>query len=210
MLSIVLATRDQNEVAEIQAMLQERWHCQILTLEDVGFTDEIPETGETFAENAEIKAKTVRQFLNRNRQPHLVLAEDSGLCVEALGGRPGVYTALYGGKGCGGQARRDLLRQELSGKKCRVACYQCVMTASSATGLVVSATGFTRGEIIDEERGTNGFDFDSIFYSYELDKTLAEATMGEKNRISYRWRALEKLMEFLCENPVLATQLSTP
>jgi len=210
MLSIVLATRNRSKAAEIQAMLQGHWHCKILTLEDVGFTNEIQETGKTFAENAENKAKTVRKFLNQTRQPYLVLAEDSGLVVEALDGRPGVYTAHYGGEDCGGQAKRDLLRQELRGKKCRVARYECVMTASSASGLMASAIGFTRGDIIDEERGTNGLDFDSIFYSHELEKTLAEATVEEKNRISHRGRALERLMEYLCRNPTLATQLSTP
>jgi len=210
MLSIVLATHDCNKAAEIQAMFQKHWHCRILTLDEVGFTDNILETGETLSANAEIQARTVRQFLNRTRLPYLALGESSGLSVEALGGRPGVRTACYGGRGCDEQAKRDLLRKELIGKERRTACYQCAMMVSSPTGMMVSTIGLTRGGIIDEERGTNGTDFDSIFLSYELDKTLAEATLEERDRVSHRRRALDKIIECLIQNPELATQLCTP
>lgn len=182
---IVLASGNKHKIGEIAAMLPE--------YEIVGYKDfadfEIEETGETFYENACIKAKTVAEKLNC-----AALADDSGICVDALSGAPGVYSARYAGDG-DDEHNNDLLLKNMEGKTDRKAKFVCCMVYCSKNGDILSATGEVKGEILTERQGKNGFGYDPIFYSYELAKPMGIATAEEKNSVSHRHRALEEIIK---------------
>ena len=147
------------------------------------------------AENALIKARTVGERLKVS-----ALADDSGLCVDALGGAPGVKSARYAEADCGGHnddRNIDLLLKNLAGVTERGARFKCCMVYYSDKGDILTATGEVSGEITLKREGTNGFGYDPVFYSYELKKTMGEATAEEKNSVSHRKRALEKIIELI-------------
>ncbi|MDE6058541.1 MAG: RdgB/HAM1 family non-canonical purine NTP pyrophosphatase [Clostridia bacterium] len=180
---IVAATGNAHKLKEIRAVLKD-W--KILSEEESGFHGEVEETGATFAENALIKAQAV---CKATKLP--ALADDSGLCVEALGGAPGVYSARYSG---GGSAEnRALLLKNLQGENNRKAYFACAVALVFPDGRVITAEGRTHGEILEEERGENGFGYDSLFYSDDLKKSFAESSDEEKNSVSHRGRALREL-----------------
>ncbi len=182
---IVLASGNAHKIREIAEMLPD---YEIVGYKE--FTDcEIEETGETFYENALIKAKTVSEKL---RLP--ALADDSGICVEALGGAPGVYSARYAGDG-DDEHNNDLLLKNMEGKTDRRAKFVCCMVYCSEKGDILSATGEVKGELLTERLGKNGFGYDPIFYSYELDKPMGIASAEEKNSVSHRARALKEIIE---------------
>lgn len=182
---IILASGNKHKIGEIAAMLPE--------YEIVGYKDfadfEIEETGETFYENALIKAKTVSEKLHA-----AALADDSGICVDALSGAPGVYSARYAGDG-DDEHNNDLLLKNMEGKTDRKAKFVCCMVYCSEKGDILSAFGEVKGEILTERHGKNGFGYDPIFYSYELDKPMGEACAEEKNSVSHRHRALVEIIE---------------
>ena len=193
MQKIVLASNNKHKIREFKEMLEE---VDILTLEDVGFYDDIEETGETFYENAFIKAVTVFNFLKMKKINAIVIADDSGLCVNALGGRPGIYSARYAGNHDFKAARKKLL-EELDGQKDRSAYCVCVLVSILPNGKIISAEGKTYGHITEKECGSNGFAFDCLFFSDDLGKTYGIATDEEKNSISHRGRALRILKQEL-------------
>lgn len=182
---IILASGNKHKIREIAAMLK--------GYEVVGYKDfadfEIEETGETFYENALIKAKTVSEKLHA-----AALADDSGICVDALGGAPGVFSARYAGDG-NDEHNNDLLLKNMEGKTDRKAKFVCCMVYCSKSGDILSATGEVKGEILAERQGKNGFGYDPIFYSYELKKPMGVATAEEKNSVSHRHRALAEIIE---------------
>ena len=182
---IVVATGNENKLKEIAEMLPD--------YEIVGykrfFDEEIEETGETFYENALIKAKTVAERL---KVP--ALADDSGLCVKALNGAPGVKSARYAGDGKD-ESNIDLLLENMKGVKKRNASFICCMVYYSERGDILTATGEVKGEIMKEKRGNNGFGYDPVFFSYELGKTMGIATAKEKNSVSHRSRALKAIIK---------------
>lgn len=193
---IVLATHNRNKVQELQTMLSDQY--QVMTMGDVGFHEEIAETSETFVGNAILKAVAVYDFLQQRKRKYIVVAEDSGLCVEALGGRPGVYTARYGGKDCNDSEKRQKLLAELEGEEHRAAQFVCALACLPAdSNKLVYFTGETQGKITTEERGEHGFAFDKVFYSDVLGKTFAEATQAEKDSVSHRGDAIRQLREYL-------------
>lgn len=194
MKTFVLATSNQNKLKEFQQILQD-W--EIKTLKEIGFDQEVEETGETFEENAMIKAEAVQAYLRQKGLNYIVVAEDSGLCVDALDGAPGVYTARYAGEHGDYRANIDKLWRELAGKESRTAYYICVLAILYPDGERKVYIGKTEGEIIDEERGANGFAYDVVFYSKELQKTFGEAEDEEKNQISHRARAIKQLVREL-------------
>lgn len=194
MKTFVLATSNQNKLKEFQQILQD-W--EIKTLKEIGFDQEVEETGETFEENAMIKAEAVRAYLRQKGLDYIVVAEDSGLCVDALDGAPGVYTARYAGEHGDYRANIDKLWRELAGKESRTAYYICVLAILYPDDERKVYIGKTEGEIIDEERGANGFAYDVVFYSKELQKTFGEAEDKEKNQISHRARAIKQLVREL-------------
>ncbi|MDE5539544.1 MAG: RdgB/HAM1 family non-canonical purine NTP pyrophosphatase [Bacilli bacterium] len=190
--TIVLASNNKHKVKEFRKILAD---YKVISLSDIGFNEEIDETGETFRDNALIKAETVHKFLREKGLSYMVVADDTGLCVDSLGGAPGVISARYAGVYGDDQANRDKLRKELEGKDTD-ACFVCTIVLYFASGEYKVFEGKTLGNIIMEERGESGFAYDCIFYSKELKKTFGEATEEEKNSVSHRGRAIEAMLKY--------------
>lgn len=185
---IVLASGNQHKIKEIGQMLPD---FEVVGYKELGFDEEIIEDGKTFYENALIKAKTVSLALGLP-----ALADDSGICVEALGGEPGIYSARYAGDGIDSHNNK-LLLENMKDKTNRRAKFVCCMVFYKPSGEIVTATGETIGEIMFEERGENGFGYDPLFFSYDLKQCLGEASAQDKNKISHRFRAISALKDKL-------------
>lgn len=186
--TLVLASGNKGKLAEIGEMLPE---FSVIGYKDAGLDFEIEETGATFYENALIKAKAVSEALGLP-----ALADDSGLCVNALSGAPGIFSARFAGDG-NDEHNIDKLLKELDGVKDRSAKFVCSLVLYYPDGKIISAEGETNGEILFERAGKNGFGYDPIFYSADLKKSLGEASSKEKNSVSHRSRALKNLKEKL-------------
>lgn len=186
---IVLASNNKHKVEEFRKILN---GLNIETMEEIGFLEDIAETGTTFSENAYLKAKAVWDFCKKNGIVATVLADDSGLCVDALGGAPGVYTARFGGDHDPVAGRKHLL-EEMKGKKDRRAYFECAIAKIAPDGKCEYAHGRTYGKITEKEIGEAGMTFDRLFLSDDLHKTFSQATMEEKNSVSHRARALDEL-----------------
>ncbi len=184
---IVAATGNAHKLKEIREILA---GYEVISAAEAGFFGEVEETGATFYENALLKAEEVSKATG-----FPALADDSGLCVEALGGAPGVLSARYSG---GGDAdNRKLLLKNLEGVTDRRAAFVCCLVLRYPDGRTVSAEGRVKGEILLKARGENGFGYDSLFFAEELQKSFGEASSEEKNAVSHRGRALKKLEELL-------------
>ena len=192
---IVVATSNAKKCKEIAEILK---GVELLTLQDIGYTDEIAENGSTFAENAMIKAATIFAY---TKGEYTVLADDSGLCVYALNLAPSVYSARYSGvQGEGKDAANNaLLLKNMQGKSDRKAYFETAIAICHKNGKKEVFTGRTEGVILQEAQGENGFGYDPLFLSSDLQKSFAEATSTEKNSVSHRRRALEKVLLFLKE-----------
>lgn len=188
---IVLASNNIHKLKEFKEILKE---YNIITLKDIGYLEDIEETGETFEENALIKAKTIHNYLEEKGKKYIVVADDSGLCVDSLNGAPGVYSARYAGGHGNNQANRDKLRKELKDKD-KTAYFVCTIVAYYPNGKYKTFVGKTYGEIIDEELGKKDFGYDCIFYSKDLKKTFGEASEEEKNSVSHRARAIKEMLQ---------------
>ena len=191
---IVLASNNNNKLKEFREILNNK---KVLSLKDIGFNEEIEETGKTFLENSLIKAKTVSNYLKERNLEYIVIADDSGLCVNALNGEPGVYSARYSGDHSNSQLNRKKLLDALENKEDRSAYFVCNIVMYYPDDTYLSFEGKTFGKITKEELGSKEFGYDCIFYSDDLEKTFGEATAGEKNKVSHRGRAVEKLLEKL-------------
>lgn len=185
---IVLASGNQHKIKEIAQMLPE---YEVVGYKQLGFDQEIVEDGNTFYENALIKAKTVSEALNLP-----ALADDSGICVDALGGMPGIYSARYAGDGVDAH-NNALLLKNMQGIDNRNAKFVCCMVFYKPNGEIITATGETHGLVMDHEEGENGFGYDPLFYSLDLNKCLGIASAEEKNKISHRFRAIKQLKDKL-------------
>lgn len=187
-LKIVLASHNQHKIREMSAMLRERLHIdmEILSLDDVGITEDIVEDGTTFMENALIKARAAA------KSGYIGLADDSGLTVEALDGAPGIYSARYAGEHGDDEANNQKLLQEMQGIGYRNAAYICAMAMVFPDGSApLMAEGRLDGEILLNPRGTGGFGYDPLFWIDPLGKTLAEIPMEMKNQFSHRRYAID-------------------
>ncbi len=194
----VLASNNSHKLDEIRALMADKFD-KVCSLADMNVHTEIEETGKTFEENAFIKAQTIFDMLGGK---YAVLADDSGLCVEALGGAPGVYSARYAGEPCDDGKNNRLLLNNLHERekllpRNRKAYFASVVAAVLPDGRKISGEGRVYGTVLDEYRGTGGFGYDPLFYCDELGKTFAEASMAEKNTVSHRARALAALKEKL-------------
>lgn len=191
-MKLIVATNNAHKLKEIKSILGGEFE-EILSLKEAGAELKAEENGSTFEENAIIKARGV------GASSMAVLADDSGLCVEVLGGAPGVKSARYASEGEGNaddaSNRRKLLK-EMEGKEERKAKFVCAVALLWGEELY-TAEGETEGRILTDERGERGFGYDSIFYSDELGKSFGEAEEEEKNGVSHRGRALKKLLEKL-------------
>ena len=188
-MKLVFASNNKNKIQEIQALVPNS--IQILSLEEIGCTEDIPETAKTIEGNAILKANYVTEKYGFD-----CFADDTGLEVDALNGAPGVYSARYAGKQKDANDNMDKLLDELKGKSNRKANFKTVI-ALNLNGKQNLFTGIIDGKIIVKKIGTNGFGYDPIFVADGFDKTFAELTMEEKSTISHRGIASRKLIDFL-------------
>jgi XTP/dITP diphosphohydrolase len=186
MREIVLATRNPKKVEEIKALLADL-PARILSLRDFPEVPETDETGLTFAENAEIKARAAARATGR-----IALADDSGLDVDALGGQPGVYSNRFAGPEASDRDKYMRVLELLEGVPDdeRTARFRAAAAIATPEGETILVEGTCEGRIAYEPRGEEGFGYDPIFYLPELGKTMAELTREEKNRISHRGKAI--------------------
>lgn len=189
----IIATHNPGKVKEFKEILEPRGY-DVKSLAEIGFTEEIEETGHTFEENAILKAEAVVKAVNK-----MVIADDSGLSIDNLGGRPGVYSARYAGEQKDDQANIEKVLSELKGieKEQRTARFRCALAVSIPGEETKTVEGHVEGYIAEEPRGEYGFGYDPIFIVKDKDKTMAELTSDEKNKISHRADALKKLSKLL-------------
>ena len=188
-MKLVFATHNSNKAKEIQSLLPSDF--QILTLTAINCHEEIPETSESLEGNSLLKAEFVNDNFNLN-----CFADDTGLEIEALNGRPGVYSARYAGEEKSAEKNMDLVLSELKNKENRQAQFRTVITLilNDKTHLF---DGVVKGTISMEKKGVDGFGYDPIFIPEGQTRTFAEMTMKEKNLQSHRARAFEKMIAFL-------------
>ena len=192
MTKIVLASRNKHKIIEWQNTLSKFIDgVEMLSLDDVGVFGEIEENGETFKENARIKAEAAA------RSGYISVGEDSGLAVGALDGAPGVYSARYAGEHGDDDANNAKLLRELADKNDRSASFVCTIACIDKNGDTHYFVGETEGVIIDEKRGEGGFGYDPLFFFPALNKTFAELSREEKHEVSHRGNALRLLREEL-------------
>jgi len=186
---IVIATRNQGKLREIGAILAPL-SLRILSLKDFPEIPDVAEDGTTFSENAAKKARTIASLTGR-----LAIADDSGLCVDALQGRPGVFSSRFAGEEATDQQRCRKLLDEMAGlpENQRGAEFICNMAVASPNGEMKIVEGKCRGRITFSPQGKNGFGFDPIFFVLEFGKTMAELEPGVKNKISHRAHAMKRL-----------------
>lgn len=188
-MKLVFASHNANKVAEIKAMMPA--HIELLSLTDLGYHEEIPETANTIEGNAILKAEYLRDELNC-----AVFADDTGLIVPALNGEPGVFSARYAGPQKDANDNMNLLLEKLAHQEDRSAYFQTVI-ALNLNGKTHVFDGRVDGTIISEKRGEHGFGYDPIFVPENETLTFAEMDSISKNTMSHRKRALAKMMEFL-------------
>lgn len=190
MQEIVFATNNINKLREIRRICGDEF--RILGLADIGCTEDIPETADTFEGNAELKARYVKEHYGFD-----CFADDSGLMVDALGGDPGVYSARYAsGEGHDSEANMNLLLKKLEGVTDRRARFVTVIALITGNELH-TFSGTVEGEILTERHGNGGFGYDPVFRPLEADCTFAEMASDDKNAISHRGRATSALIDFL-------------
>lgn len=185
---LIFATNNKHKKEEVSKLIPE---YEVLSLSEIGIFEDIPETGETLEENALIKAKFVYEKTGFD-----CFADDTGLEVEALNGRPGVFSARYAGEPVDPQANIDKLLAELTDFSNRKARFRTVV-ALIQNGAPIFIEGIVNGTIIECQTGTSGFGYDPVFIPDGFAKTFAQMTLEEKNKISHRGKAIRKLVEFL-------------
>lgn len=195
MIKIVLATNNAHKVSEFKGCFAQKGiDVEIITLDETGFKGEIVEDADSFEGNARIKAKALCDYTGM-----ISVADDSGLAVDALGGAPGVYSARYAGEGSSDMDNTNKLLQELEKypDKPRTARFVCSICAVRPDGKELFVRGESEGEILRELKGVGGFGYDPVFFCNKFGKTFAELTSEEKNLVSHRGVAVEKLAEHL-------------
>jgi XTP/dITP diphosphohydrolase len=188
-MKLVFASNNKNKIQEIQALVPNT--IQIVSLDDIGCTEDIPETANTIEGNAILKANYVTE-----KYGYDCFADDTGLEVDALNGAPGVYSARYAGEQKDANDNMDKLLTQLQNKSNRKANFKTVI-ALNLNGKQNLFTGIINGKIIEEKIGTNGFGYDPIFVADGYDKTFAELSLKEKSTISHRGIAVKELILFL-------------
>lgn len=192
-MELVLASNNPGKLKEIRAILAPM-DIQVVSAAELGFTEEVEETGQTFAENALLKARTVSAALDRP-----ALADDSGLTVDALDGAPGVYSARYAGPNASDKDNYTKLLEVMAQvpTESRNAAFMCVMACVRPHGAEITSQGRFAGVIAPAPVGQGGFGYDPVFLIPGDGRTVAQLEPGEKNAISHRARALEELVKLL-------------
>lgn len=188
-MKLVFASNNKNKIAEIKQMLPKT--IELLSLEDIGCTEDIPETADTIEGNAILKANYVTQ-----KYGYPCFADDTGLEVEILNGEPGVYSARYAGEQKNADDNMNKLLNNLKDKKNRMAQFKTIITLNINNEQHLFE-GIIKGEIISEKRGIKGFGYDPIFVPKGFSTTFAEMEMSEKAKLSHRGIATRKLISFL-------------
>ena len=194
-MKIVLASQNKKKIVELRTILGEMLpEIEVLSLADAGIEGEIVEDGDTFEANALIKARAAAA------SGYIGVGDDSGLCVEALGGAPGVYSARYAGAHGDDEANLDLVLENMKGKTDRRAAFVCAIACAFPDGSEpIVCSGRVDGELLEARDGEGGFGYDPIFYYPPYGKTTAEMSPEEKNGVSHRANALNGLYEKLKE-----------
>lgn len=192
-MKLIIASNNAHKLLEIKQILGEEFD-EILSMREAGIEHETVEDGSTFLENAEKKAREMAEISGC-----CALADDSGICVDALNGAPGIYSARFCGVHGDDEANNRLLLEKLEGVENRGAHYTCAMVLARPDGSSIEAEGYLYGEIGFEERGHNGFGYDPLFVLPERGCTTAELTAEEKNAISHRANALHALLKKIRE-----------
>ncbi len=190
-MKFVLATHNPGKIQEMQAILSQLG-VEVVSPAELGVDVDVEETGETFAENAMLKAKAICAAAGLP-----AIADDSGLCVDALNGGPGVYSARYGGEGLDDAGRTALLLQNMRGQTTRAAHFACAIACAFPNGDTLTAEGRCDGAVAFAPMGQGGFGYDPVFLVPEKAKTFSQMTAEEKNEISHRGRALRTFSEKL-------------
>lgn len=193
MKQIIFATGNEGKMKEIRMILEEL-KCPVLSMREAGIEADIVEDGQTFEENAIIKARAIAQ-----QTDSVVLADDSGLVIDYLNGEPGIYSARYLGEDTSYRIKNQNLIDRMEGvpDEKRGARFVCAIAAVLPGGEILTERGIMEGRIGYEEKGGNGFGYDPIFYVPEYDCSAAELTPEQKNQISHRGKALQKIKEAL-------------
>lgn len=201
MKKFILASNNAHKIKEIKEILK-KFDFEILSLKEAGINIDVEEDGKTFEENSFKKANEIREYLiNKGEKNFIVMADDSGLEVDFLNGAPGIYSARFAGEHGNDLKNNEKLLEELKGveDKERKANFICVIVAVTDKGEKIVAEGKSYGVILKVLCGTDGFGYDPLFYVPEFNKTFAEMSSEEKNSISHRGRALNKLKEKLID-----------
>lgn len=193
MQEVIIATKNAGKAREFERMFKPLGY-QVKTLLDYPDFQDVEETGSTFKENAILKAEAVSKAFGR-----MVIADDSGLIIDALGGKPGIYSARYAGEEKNDQKNMDKVLDELESipDDKRQARFYCALAIAAPGKRTETVSGTCEGRILREKRGTYGFGYDPIFYSEEKGKAMAELMPEEKSEISHRANALQKLEDLL-------------
>lgn len=184
---LVVATGNAHKLREIAEIFTD---FDVVSQKQMGFLEEVEENGTTFAENALIKARAAAKALGC-----IALADDSGLCVDALGGAPGIFSARYAGEHGSDKANRDLLLKNMENITDRTAYFISAIALVYPDGKELVAEGRTYGKVLYEEQGNGGFGYDCIFESDDLKKSFGLASAEEKNAVSHRFRGLQAMVK---------------
>ncbi len=198
---LILASNNKKKIMEMKEILK-KIDIEVKSLENENIDIDVIEDGETFEENAKKKAKEIYEFLlRRGDKDFIVLADDSGLAVDYLNGEPGIYSARYAGEHGNDVKNNEKLLQKLSGvpKENRGAKFICQLAMFTDQGEYFKVIGEAKGYIIEEFHGAGGFGYDPLFFYEQLNKTFAELTSEEKNKISHRGNALKELKRVIRE-----------
>ncbi|MBE7046895.1 MAG: RdgB/HAM1 family non-canonical purine NTP pyrophosphatase [Ruminococcaceae bacterium] len=190
-MKLIIASNNKDKIKEIKEILSSHFD-EIISIKEAGIHHETIEDGTTFMENAIKKAKEICEISGCAS-----LADDSGICVDALGGEPGIYSARYSGEHGNDEMNNQLILKNLEGKTDRSAHYTCAMALFFPDGKSITAEGYWHGKVAYEPKGINGFGYDPLFIPDGFDCTSAELTPEEKNDISHRRNALNLLLKKL-------------
>lgn len=190
MKKLVIASNNKNKIKEIKEILG-RLNIHVISLNEAGIDIDVEETGESFIENSYIKAKAIFNLVKD--KGYMVLADDSGLSVEALGGAPGIYSARFAGEHGNDKKNNEKLLREMKNMENRKGKFICAMSLIIDENNSIKVQGEIEGIILEEERGENGFGYDPLFYYPQYEVSFGEMNGELKNNISHRREALNML-----------------
>lgn len=198
-MKIIYGTGNQHKIAEIKTLFKNHnIETEILSLKDIGFNEEIEENGETFEENSMIKAKAIKEFCKKNNINEIIITDDAGLCVDSLGGAPGVHSARYAGDHAPQYVTLNKLMNEMKDipREKRTAQFVCVLTALLQNGETIVAKGITKGSIAEEIGTMGGLTFCPVFIPEGSDRVMNDMTDEDKEQ-THREKAFKELIEKL-------------